>query len=141
MGSLPHLSVLKGPTRLLKPNYIHKLFEKYVENENHCDNIALLFENVLGTTKYTYAELNAKSNKIARHIQQDVINNKLSSNNDGDYIVAVSMHPSDKLVITLLGIWKAGAAYLPLDPTFPGPRIEHIVRESKPFMIIYEEGN
>lgn len=84
--------------------------------------------------------MNALSNKMARHIRQTVINNKLKPNKDGDYIVAVSMYPSEKLVITLLAIWKAGAAYLPLDPTFPGPRIEHIVRESNPFMVIYEEG-
>lgn len=91
--------------------------------------------------KYSYSELNKLSNKLARSIRQNVIDNRLPSNSDGDYIVAVSMYPSDKLIITLLAIWKAGAAYLPLDPTFPGPRIEHIIRESKPFMVIFDEGN
>lgn len=50
------------------------------------------------------------------------------------------MQPSDHLVMTLLAIWKAGAAYLPLDHAFPGPRIEHIVREAKPAVIIYDQG-
>lgn len=48
------------------------------------------------------------------------------------------MAPSDKLIITLLAIWKAGCAYLPLDPTFPKNRIEHILNESKPVLVIYD---
>lgn len=50
------------------------------------------------------------------------------------------MHPSDYLVITLLAIWKAGCAYLPLDPSFPQARVEHILREAKPVMVIFDEG-
>ncbi|XP_017786492.1 PREDICTED: tyrocidine synthase 3-like [Nicrophorus vespilloides] len=59
-------------------------------------------------------------------------------NADGDYIVAICMQPSDKLISVLLAIWKAGAAYLPLDITLPDSRIEHILRESKPALVIYE---
>lgn len=64
---------------------------------------------------------------------------KSPHNSDNDLIVAVSLYPSDKLIITLLSIWKAGAAYLPLDPTFPQSRIDHILTESKPFLIISED--
>lgn len=60
-------------------------------------------------------------------------------NTDNDLIVAVSLHPSDKLITTLLAIWKAGAAYLPLDPTFPQHRIDHILNESQPFLVICED--
>ncbi|KAK9889547.1 hypothetical protein WA026_006902 [Henosepilachna vigintioctopunctata] len=49
------------------------------------------------------------------------------------------MYPTDRLVMVLLAIWKAGAAYLPLDHAFPGPRIEHIIRESRPAMVIFDE--
>lgn len=45
------------------------------------------------------------------------------------------------LVIVLLSIWKSGCAYLPLDHAFPGPRIEHIIRESRPVLVIHDEGN
>lgn len=62
-------------------------------------------------------------------------------NTDNDLIVAVSLHPSDKLITTLLAIWKAGAAYLPLDPTFPQHRIDHILQESQPFLVITEDDN
>lgn len=99
-----------------------------------------LLSDVDSLRNHSYSQLDKMSNKMARCIRQNVINNRLQPNADGDYIVAVSMYPSDKLVIALLAIWKAGAAYLPIDPTFPGPRIEHIVRESKPFMVVYDEG-
>ena len=64
--------------------------------------------------------------------------NKNKANQDGDWIIAVCMMPSDNLVKVLLAIWKAGAAYLPLDPTFPPNRIEHILNESKPVLVIYD---
>lgn len=41
--------------------------------------------------------------------------------------------------MTLLSIWKAGAAYLPIDPTFPESRIDHILKEAKPFLVICED--
>ena len=49
------------------------------------------------------------------------------------------MPPSDKLVTTLLAIWKAGAGYLPLDVTFPPNRVQHILGEAKPILVIYDE--
>lgn len=64
----------------------------------------------------------------------------LQRNLDGDYLVAVNLSPSDRLVLVLLAIWKAGAAYLPLDQAFPGARIEHIVREAKPALVVFDEG-
>ncbi|XP_022911582.1 beta-alanyl-bioamine nonribosomal peptide synthetase ebony [Onthophagus taurus] len=131
MGSIPNLSIIRGPTRPLKPNSIHRLFEAVAQK---VDDTALIFED----RKTSYKELNEKSNKIARAIIRSVKAENLPSNNDGDYIVAVSMVPSDNLVAVLLGIWKSGAAYLPIDPSFPGPRIEHICREAKPFLIVYE---
>ncbi|KAI4461100.1 ebony [Holotrichia oblita] len=91
--------------------------------------------------RYTYKELNEVSNRVARVLCDTIRNNNLARNNDEDYIIAVSMQPSDKLVITLLAIWKCGAAYLPLDPSFPKPRVEHIIQESKPALIIYEEAS
>lgn len=90
--------------------------------------------------QYTYQELNDVTNKIARTILEIKNINNLTSNSDGDYVVAVSMQPSDKLVIALLSIWKAGAAYLPLDEAFPEPRVEHILTESKPMMVIFDQG-
>ncbi|CAG9772921.1 unnamed protein product [Ceutorhynchus assimilis] len=134
MGTIPQLSIIKGPTRPLQPNVLHNIFEK-VANGPHKSNIALIFQE----NCQTYEQVDKLSNQFARVIRQAVIENNLQKNHDGDYIVAVNMHPSDSLVIILLSIWKAGCAYLPLDHAFPGQRIEHIIRESRPVMIIFDE--
>ncbi|KAL1506202.1 hypothetical protein ABEB36_005604 [Hypothenemus hampei] len=138
MGTLPHLSILKGPNRPLKPNYLSKLFEE-VANGPQKNNIALIFNENGILKQHTYEEIDKLTNQIARTIRQTIVHNNLGRNPDGDYIVAVNMHPSDSLVITLLAIWKAGCAYLPLDHAFPGPRIEHIIRESRPVLVIFDE--
>ncbi|XP_030763883.1 uncharacterized protein LOC115888328 [Sitophilus oryzae] len=138
MGTIPQLSIIKGPTRPLNPNFLHKLFEN-VANGPFGHNTALIFNENESLKQHTYQQVDKLTNQLARTIQQSIINNNLPKNQDGDYIIAVNLHPSDSLVITLLAIWKAGCAYLPLDHAFPGPRIEHILRESKPVMVIYDE--
>lgn len=39
----------------------------------------------------------------------------------------------------LLAAWKSGAAYLPLDPEFPETRVQHILNEAKPALIIHND--
>lgn len=73
--------------------------------------------------QYTYQELNDVTNKIARTILEIKNINNLTSNSDGDYVVAVSMQPSDKLVIALLSIWKAGAAIFHWMKPFQNPEL------------------
>ncbi|XP_048524265.1 mycosubtilin synthase subunit C isoform X1 [Dendroctonus ponderosae] len=138
MGTLPQLSIIKGPTRALQANVLHKLFEN-VANGESAQKPAVIFAGNESSRHHTYEEIDKITNKIARTIQETVQKNNLPRNQDGDYIVAVNMHPSDSLVIVLLSIWKSGCAYLPLDHAFPGPRIEHIIRESRPVMVIYDE--
>lgn len=55
-------------------------------------------------------------------------------------LVAVCMKPSHQLPTVLLGIIKAGMAYLPLDVEFPMPRVKHILEEAQPLMVLIEEG-
>lgn len=105
--------------------YINIKFLLFVENDK--------------LRQYTYSELDKITNQFARTIKQIIVNQSLERNSDGDYIVAVNMHPNDNLVMVLLAIWKAGAAYLPLDHAFPGTRIEHILKEAKPALVIYDE--
>ncbi|KAF7285868.1 hypothetical protein GWI33_009545 [Rhynchophorus ferrugineus] len=138
MGTIPQLSIIKGPSRPLNPNFLHRLFEN-VAGGIHSNNTALIFKDNDNIRQHTYEQLDRITNKLARSIRDEIISNNLSKNADGDYIVAVNLHPSDSLVITLLSIWKAGCAYLPLDHAFPGPRIEHIIRESKPVMVLFDE--
>ena len=131
MGSIPTLSIMRGDLHPLKESeLVHRLLElECSRNEN---STALMFHN----EKFTYGELNAKANKLARAM---LLRIEATSNQDGDYIVAVSMEPSIELVTTLLAIWKMGAAYLPLDKAFPSARVTHILGESKPVLVVAQE--
>lgn len=53
-----------------------------------------------------------------------------------DWIIAVCLPPSSELIVSLLAIFKLGAAYLPLDPAFPSNRVAHILDDAKPKMLI-----
>lgn len=49
------------------------------------------------------------------------------------------MKPSIGMVTAMLGIWKSGAGYLPLDDSFPAPRMNQLLEEAKPTMVIFDE--
>lgn len=70
----------------------------------------------------TYAELNSKANQVAHRLRAQSM---LPDDRVGLYI-----DRSIEMLIGLLGILKAGAAYLPIDPTFPLPRIDFILQDS-----------
>ena len=73
---------------------------------------------------WTYAELNARSNQLAHYL--------LRSGIQREEIVAVYAHRSASLAWALLGILKAGAAFLILDPAYPAARLIQYVRAAKP---------
>lgn len=78
---------------------------------------------------YTYKELDAISNRIANYVCQNV-------DTDNPSPVAVLMDRSADLIATLLGIFKSGSAYIPLDPSFPKERLGYIVAHSEVQCII-----
>ncbi|CAO1426789.1 unnamed protein product [Diamesa tonsa] len=140
MGSLPQLSIVKGSYASLTPKFLHKVFEERVDQEGYGEKIAMIFKDEHGDErKINYNTLNSTSNRIASSLLNTIKLNDLHANQDNDFIVAVCMQPSDNLVTTLLAIWKCGAAYLPLDVTFPANRIEHILGESKPVLVIIDD--
>lgn len=84
---------------------IHQLFEQQVKiNPNH---IAVVYEN----QQLTYKELNTRANQVADYLQKNGV--------VAETIVAICLERSLEAIITILGVLKAGGAYLPLDPTFP----------------------
>lgn len=136
MDIIPKLSVVRGDDKYIQTRQLHRILEdnlaKYSKNES------IIVEENNYNLKVSYNELNAEANKIANLIIQKKRQNKLEPNFDGDYIVAVCISPCDKLIKTLLAIWKAGASYLPIDVSFPQDRINHIFHESKPILFIVE---
>jgi len=76
----------------------------------------------------SYSELNAQANQLARHLQRHGVG-------QGD-IVALMMVRSDHLLVALLAILKAGAAYLPIDPQYPQDRVRLMVEDSKACVVV-----
>ncbi|XP_055585866.1 beta-alanyl-bioamine nonribosomal peptide synthetase ebony [Uranotaenia lowii] len=140
MGTLQQIAIVKGQQRGLIPALLHRTIEANVDKFCGLETALIYEDDVNGSLKTNYNVLNSTANRLAvAAIDEINIRNRCQPNSDGDYIVAVCMHPSDKLVTTLLAIWKAGAAYLPLDPSFPTNRIEHILQEARPVLVIYDD--
>ncbi len=86
---------------------------------------------VHGAQSLSYAQLNARANRLARHlVAQGVTPGQL---------VGVSLHRSAQTVVALMAILKAGAAYVPLDPNYPAQRKAHIVEDSRIGYLLTEE--
>jgi amino acid adenylation domain-containing protein len=76
----------------------------------------------------SYAETNARANRLARQLAA------LGVGAEG--LVGVCMERSPALVVTLLAIWKAGGAYLPLDPGYPRDRLAFMLGDARPAVVV-----
>lgn len=92
------------------------LFKKQVKNTP--ENTALVFES----QELSYAELDAKSEAFAAFLQKTYTIEK------GDF-VGIHLNRSERMIIAILGVIKAGAAYVPLAPDYPQDRVTHIANE------------
>ncbi|MFF5897191.1 amino acid adenylation domain-containing protein [Streptomyces argenteolus] len=79
---------------------------------------------VYGDTTLTYEELNTRANRLARHLRT------LGARPGA--VVAVSVPRSVELIVSLLAVLKAGAAYLPLDPDYPEQRLTYMLQDAAP---------
>ncbi|HET9959954.1 MAG TPA: amino acid adenylation domain-containing protein, partial [Polyangiaceae bacterium] len=73
--------------------------------------------------------------KLARHANQIAHALTARGIQPGD-LVAVCLDRSGKLLATLLGIWKAGAAYVPLDPAYPSTYVQQILEDARPSTVV-----
>ena len=81
----------------------------------------------------TFNELNRLSNRKARALGRMVDSTKSS---EVSPLIAVRFDPNIDLIVTLLGILKAGFCYLPIAPDWPEDRIEYLLQDAKPSCII-----
>lgn len=128
-------SIIEGSNRNYQSHQLHRHLEA-----NLCSsNCGYKTATINGEHKNTYDQLNNTANRIAAYLINQINERELKPNQDGDWIIAVCMPPSNELIITLLSILKTGAAYLPIDSTFPKDRIDHIILEAKPIFVIYDD--
>jgi amino acid adenylation domain-containing protein len=79
----------------------------------------------------TYAELNERANRLARHLRA------VGARPGG--FVAVSLHRSFELMVALYAVAKAGAAYVPIDPGLPDARMAFMLEDSAPVAVLADE--
>lgn len=94
---------------------VHQVFEHQVAKSPNAP--ALLFEDQL----LSYAQLNERANRLARYLLAHGVK-------AGD-VVGVYMERSVAMIVSLLATWKAGATYVPLDPTFPAERLRMVFED------------
>ncbi|MCH8619393.1 non-ribosomal peptide synthetase [Undibacterium sp. TS12] len=79
----------------------------------------------------SYAVLNARSNQLARHLREQGIG--------ADALVGICLDRSANMIVSLLAVLKAGAAYLPLDPAYPSARLSAILSDASPKILISQK--
>jgi len=79
-------------------------------------------------TALTFEQLNGTANRIGRLLR--------SSGIGADDVVALCLERSAMLVAAMLGVWRAGAAYMPLDPSYPNERLAFMMRDSRPAALL-----
>jgi amino acid adenylation domain-containing protein len=100
---------------------LHQLFEAQAAETP--DAVALVFEDGELNAELTYAELDRRANQVASHLQKLGVS--------ADARVGVLMERSTELVVGLLGTLKAGAAYVPLDPSYPAERLAYMLADAR----------
>jgi amino acid adenylation domain-containing protein len=95
---------------------VHELFEEQVARDP--DAVAVVCRG----RQLTYRELNHRANQVGRYIRKRGVG--------PGSLVGVCLERSLEMVIALLGVWKAGGAYIPLDPAYPRDRLSFMVADT-----------
>ena len=110
-----------------KDKTIIQLFEEQVEKTP--DNIAIVFED----KKITYKELNEKANCLAWYLREQGINR-----ND---IISIMVNRSLELLVSIIGVLKSGACYIPIDPNYPSDRINYMLKNSDSKILLTDQSS
>ncbi len=81
-----------------------------------------------GERQITYRQLNEKTNQLARKLRACGVKK--------NQVVGIIMDRSPEAIIGILAIWKAGGAYLPIAPDYPAERINYILKDAKPLLLL-----
>ncbi|MGW5124072.1 non-ribosomal peptide synthetase [Streptomyces sp. NPDC004069] len=121
------LEGLAGPHRELPAARAHELFEERVRA--HPEAVAA----VHGDRSWTYGELNARANRLARAL--------LARGLSREDVVAVVTERTLDWLAAVLAVFKAGGAYLPIEPHFPAGRIEATLARAGCRLVLTEPGS
>ena len=108
----------------LSPDCIHRLFE--VQASRTPEAVALL--SVIPELSWSYRELDQRANRLAHHLRSHGLG--------PGKIAAICCDRSLQMVEALLAVLKSGAAYLPLNPEDPPPRLALVLDDARPHLIL-----
>ena len=104
---------------------LHELFEERVERTPNA--IAVTYDD----EQLSYDELNRRSNQLARHLRKLGVGPEV--------LVGICVERSIEMIVGLLGILKAGAAYVPLDSSYPLERLSFMLEDAAPGVLLTKE--
>src|SRR5579871_527749 len=87
---------------------------------------------ICGAETLLYQDLNRRANRLAHYL--------IDLGIGPEQIVGIGLKRSTDMVVALLGVMKAGAAYLPLDLDLPEARLAHILADARPALVLSHQG-
>ncbi len=104
---------------------LHQLFEEQARRTPEAAAVAF------GDRQLTYAQLNARANRLARHLRELGVGPEV--------LAAICVERSLEMAVGLLGILKAGGAYVPLDPDYPAERLAFMLEDSQAPVLLTQQ--
>lgn len=104
---------------------VHRLFERQAAKTP--DAVAVVGDG----RRLTYRQVNERANQLARHLRRQ--------HPFPEELVGVALARTPLMVVALLGVWKAGCAYVPLDPAYPADRLAFMTRDAGLRLLLSDE--
>ncbi len=104
---------------------LHQLIEAQVERTPGAPAVVFAGETL------TYRELNARANRLALHLARLGVGPEVR--------VGLCLERSAELIVALVATLKAGGAFVPIDPSYPAPRIAHMLGDARVSVALTEE--
>lgn len=101
-----------------------ELFEEQVQRSPEA--VAAIY----GEEELNYQELNRRANQLAHYLKGQGVG--------PDTLVGLCVERSLEMVVAIMGIMKAGGAYVPLDPDYPRERLEYMISDSVPALVLVQ---
>ncbi|XP_055325985.1 uncharacterized protein LOC129579832, partial [Sitodiplosis mosellana] len=101
---------------------LHQLFEDQVERDSLSNAVEYDGEIL------SYKELNTHANRLAHYL--------IAKGVKPDDRIALCVDRGTTMLVAILGILKAGSAYVPIDPAYPSERLNHILQDADPIFVL-----